>query len=111
MVSPDLRSGPGSLSLTSAGTSTGGVSSGKSNAPADQIVVGDVVRRLENLDSFVACFAGGSGCAAQRLCGLKPVLSGALEAFLAHLDRVTLAELVPDIAAFVRNLEQGARAA
>ncbi len=75
--------------------------------PPAEIVVGDVVRRLENLDSFVGCFAGGSGCAAQSMCGLKPVLGGALQAFLAHLDRVTLADLVPDIAAFVH----GARAA
>ena len=78
--------------------------------PASEIVVGDVVRRLENLDSFVACFAGGSGCAAQSLCGLKPVLSGAMAAFLAHLDRITLADLVPDMAAFVRNLEEAAAA-
>lgn len=77
----------------------------------EEIVIGDVVRRLENFDSFVACFGGGSGCAAQNLCGLKPVLGGALAAFLAHLDRVTLADLAPDIAAFIRDLERKALAA
>lgn len=78
--------------------------------PPEKIVVGDVVRRLETLDSFVGCFASGTGCAVNGLCALNPALSGALEAFLDHLDRFTLADLVPEPARFARRLEAVAAA-
>jgi Rrf2 family nitric oxide-sensitive transcriptional repressor len=74
--------------------------------PAEEIVVGDVVRRFENLESFVGCMANGSGCAVNGLCALKPALAGALEAFLEYLDGVRLVDLVPDRAAFLKRLEQ-----
>ena len=74
--------------------------------PAGEIVVGEVVRRFENLDSFVGCFPEGSGCAVSGLCSLKPALAGALEAFLAHLDGYRLSDLVPDRAAFIQRLER-----
>lgn len=75
--------------------------------PAEDIVVGDVVRRFENLDGFVGCFPSGSGgCAANGFCALKPALSGALDAFLAHLDGYRLSDLVPDRAGFVAQLER-----
>ena len=79
----------------------------------DEIVVGDVVRKFENFGGFVGCFAAETGgCAVNGLCGLKPALNGALEAFLAHLDGYRLSDLVPDDAAFVRRLEAvAARAA
>jgi Rrf2 family nitric oxide-sensitive transcriptional repressor len=73
--------------------------------PANEIVVGDVVRRFENLESFVGCFAGGSGCAVNGLCALKPALAGALDAFLVHLDGFRLSDLVPDRAAFIERLQ------
>jgi Rrf2 family nitric oxide-sensitive transcriptional repressor len=76
--------------------------------PAEDIVVGDVVRRFENLDSFVGCFPGGVGCAVSGLCALKPALGGALEAFLAHLDGYRVSDLLPDRAAFIERLEQAA---
>jgi Rrf2 family nitric oxide-sensitive transcriptional repressor len=79
--------------------------------PAEEIVVGDVVRRFENLDSFIDCFPGGSGCAVSGLCALKPALSGALEAFLSHLDAYRVSDLVPDWAAFIERLERLERAA
>jgi len=79
--------------------------------PASEIVVGDVVRRFENLESFVGCFAGGGGCVVNGLCALKPALGGAVEAFLAHLDQFRLSDLVPDRAAFVERLESAAVAA
>lgn len=60
------------------------------------IVIGKVVRRLERLDSFVSCMGGGPECAIDGACRLKPALAGALEAFLAHLDRFTLADLLAD---------------
>jgi Rrf2 family nitric oxide-sensitive transcriptional repressor len=79
--------------------------------PAEDIVVGDVIRRFENLDSFVGCFATGSGCAVNGLCALKPALSGALEAFLTHLDGYRLSDLVPNRPAFLERLERVAAAA
>lgn len=79
--------------------------------PADEIVVGEVVRRFENLESFVGCFAAGSGCAVNGLCALKPALNGAVQAFLAHLDQFRLSDLVPDRRAFVDRLERIATAA
>jgi Rrf2 family nitric oxide-sensitive transcriptional repressor len=78
--------------------------------PPAEIVVGDVVRRFENFDSFVGCFPGGSGCAVNGQCSLKPALSGALEAFLAHLDGFTLETIMPDPVAFARRLETVASA-
>ena len=59
----------------------------------DQINTGDVVRKLETMDSFVACMGDGSHCAIDGFCGLKPALSGALEAFLSHLDQFSLADI------------------
>lgn len=64
--------------------------------PADTITVGEVVRRFENLDAFVSCFAAGSGCAINGMCGLKPLLSEAMEDFLARLDQSHISDLVPD---------------
>jgi Rrf2 family nitric oxide-sensitive transcriptional repressor len=79
--------------------------------PAGEIVVGDVVRRFENLQSFVGCFAGGGGCVVNGVCGLKPALGGAVEAFLAHLDQFRLSDLVPDRLSFLDRLERAAVAA
>jgi Rrf2 family nitric oxide-sensitive transcriptional repressor len=79
--------------------------------PANEIVVGDVVRRFENLQSFVGCFAGGGGCVVNGACGLKPALGGAVEAFLSHLDQFRLTDLVPDRAAFIERLERSRVAA
>ena len=73
---------------------------------ADQIVVGDVVRKFENFGGFVGCFSGGPGCAVNGLCALKPALAGALDAFLLHLDGYCLSDLVPDRSAFVDRLEK-----
>lgn len=64
--------------------------------PADTITVGEVVRRFENLDAFVSCFAAGSGCAIDGMCGLKPLLSEAVEDFLTKLDQRRISELIPD---------------
>ena len=61
-------------------------------APSD-INVGFVVREFERLDGFVACMGGEPVCAIDGVCGLKPALGGALEAFLSHLDRFTLADI------------------
>jgi Rrf2 family nitric oxide-sensitive transcriptional repressor len=62
---------------------------------AEEIGVGDVVRATEaNLD-LVDCFDPASPrCVIQPACGLRSVLGEALGAFLAVLDRYTLADLV-----------------
>lgn len=71
-----------------------------------EIVVGDVVRRFERLDGFVSCLGmEAAGCTVNGVCGLKPALSGALEAFLTHLDTYRLADLTPNRKAFMARLE------
>lgn len=73
---------------------------------AEQIVIGDVVRRFERLDGFVACLGPDApGCKVNGVCGLKPALAGALEAFLAHLDGFRLSDLTPNRSAFLARLE------
>lgn len=70
----------------------------------EDIVVGDVVRRFERFDGFVACFAGGGGCTVDGPCGLKPALNAALGAFLAELDKYRLSELVRERHSFAERL-------
>ena len=61
---------------------------------AATIRVGDVVRQMEGDIHLVECFAAESdGCLISGACRLKGVLHEALEAFLAVLDRYTLADL------------------
>lgn len=69
-----------------------------------EIMVGAVVRNFESLDSFASCFDEGTGCAVNGVCGLKPALASALDAFLVHLDSYNLADLVPDRSAFLARL-------
>lgn len=57
--------------------------------PADQIVVGDVVRTLEKGMRLADC----ATCALRADCALSGVLAEALEAFLGVLDRYTLADV------------------
>ncbi|HEY4251731.1 MAG TPA: Rrf2 family transcriptional regulator [Roseomonas sp.] len=73
--------------------------------PAAEIPVGAVVRQTEEDMALVACFEGGPGCIIAGPCLLQPLLREALEAFLAVLDRVTLAQLIgPHRAAIARQL-------
>ncbi len=68
-------------------------------APA-AIRVGDVVRRMEDDFQLVACFGGndesgrGGGCVIAPDCRLAGAFDEALHAFLAVLDRYTLADLL-----------------
>jgi len=62
--------------------------------PAADINLGSVVRRTEVDMELVACFGGGTTCAISEACVLQSVLHEALAAFLAVLDRYTLADLV-----------------
>lgn len=74
----------------------------------EEINVGAVVRRFERFEGFVACMGGEEPCAIDGVCGLKPALGGALEAFLTHLDRFTLADIARRPDAIRDRLLQGA---
>ncbi|APH60030.1 RrF2 family transcriptional regulator [Granulibacter bethesdensis] len=60
--------------------------------PADQITVGELVRRTEDGFHLVEC----AGCAARPGCQAPSILAEATKAFLAVLDRYTLADVVRD---------------
>jgi Rrf2 family nitric oxide-sensitive transcriptional repressor len=63
--------------------------------PADEIVIGDVVRFSEGSLALVECFdQESSACCIEPACGLARVLEEATRAFLAVLDRYTLADAV-----------------
>lgn len=63
--------------------------------PAEHIVLGEVVRQTETDFNLVECFdAQTNQCRIAGVCGLRHVLGDALNAYLARLDAVTLADLV-----------------
>jgi Rrf2 family transcriptional regulator, nitric oxide-sensitive transcriptional repressor len=70
----------------------GGIRLGK---PTSEITVGAVIRQTEEDLALVECFAGGA-CAITAPCRLRRMLGEALAAFLAVLDRYTLADLLAD---------------
>lgn len=64
--------------------------------PPEDIVVGHVVRLTESDFHLVECFdKAANTCPIARICTLIRPLREAAEAFLAVLDRYTLADLVP----------------
>lgn len=59
----------------------------------EQISIGDVVRRMEPHFNIVECQTDDNGpCRVAPICSLKSVLDDALEQFLSHLDKYTLAD-------------------
>lgn len=61
---------------------------------AETIAVGEVVRHLEERFAMVECFrADGGACTLTDRCGLRPQLANAREAFIAALDRTSLADI------------------
>ena len=60
----------------------------------ETINVGQVMRRTEADLEIVPCFGSGTVCCIQPACVLRDALGVALEAFLAVLDRMTLADLI-----------------
>ncbi len=63
--------------------------------PADSIRLGTVIRLLEEGQPLVECFAkDGGACSIACHCHLKARLRSAEIAFLAELDRSTLADIV-----------------
>ena len=61
--------------------------------PQTEIGLGDVVRLAEEDFALVECFTRGNGCIITAPCRLRGILWEALEAYLAVLDRYTLADL------------------
>jgi Rrf2 family nitric oxide-sensitive transcriptional repressor len=63
--------------------------------PANRIRLGDVVRAAETNLKVVECFDETTNtCPIVPVCQLKPILGEALNAFLAVLDKYTLADLL-----------------
>lgn len=67
--------------------------------PAGEIKLGEVVRQTEQDMALVPCFnsaeaPAGVPCPIVSVCGLRGVLGEAMQAFLAVLDRYTLADLM-----------------
>lgn len=62
--------------------------------PADQINLGEVVRRTEETRPLIECYKDGKpDCLIVPACGLPRLLAQALRAFYAVLDKYTLADL------------------
>jgi Rrf2 family transcriptional regulator, nitric oxide-sensitive transcriptional repressor len=62
--------------------------------PPDQIRLGDVIRKTEDDLGLVECFRPENSCRLTPSCALAPAISRALQAFLAELDKQTIADLV-----------------
>lgn len=76
--------------LTAVRGRTGGVKLAK---PAEEIRLGDVIRATEPDFALVECFSTGSMCVINGCCRLPVVLRRALGAFLAELDKHTVASI------------------
>jgi Rrf2 family transcriptional regulator, nitric oxide-sensitive transcriptional repressor len=75
-------------------TRRGGAGGARLARPAGDIQLGQVVRLLEAGQPLVECFApGGGNCVIDGCCRLKGRLHAAQAAFLAELDRSTLADI------------------
>lgn len=70
---------------------------------AQEILLGNVVRWLEDAQGLVECMrADGGHCNLTPLCLLRPLLSDAAEAFYARLNTATLADcLHPPLQHFI----------
>ncbi len=62
----------------------------------EDIRLGQVVRSMEPDFNVVECFSTGSSCTLTGSCKLTGVMQGALGSFMEHLDRHTLADILPD---------------
>jgi Rrf2 family transcriptional regulator, iron-responsive regulator len=62
--------------------------------PAEEMRLGDVIRRVEDNFDLVECFeAGETQCPLITSCGMSEALKEALDAFFAVLDRYSIADL------------------
>jgi Rrf2 family transcriptional regulator, nitric oxide-sensitive transcriptional repressor len=75
------------------------------NLAPDKIIIGEVVRRMEDNFFMAECFdKANNQCVITSCCQLKHVLASALAAYMAQLDRATLDDLLPKQAALSKNL-------
>lgn len=73
--------------------------------PASEIVVGEVVREMEDDFAQAECFRPERNqCPITPICGLKPLLGEALQAYLTVLDSKTVGDIAKNRAAFVELL-------
>ena len=75
--------------------------------PAAEINVGTVVRRTEADFTVVPCFGNAAACVIHPDCVLAGVLDEAMHAFLAVLDKRTLADLATPRSALRAKLRIG----
>jgi Rrf2 family nitric oxide-sensitive transcriptional repressor len=76
--------------------------------PPEEINVGEVVRAMESLGTFVECMqASSNGCPVVGACGLQGALTRALQDFLRRLDQYQLSDLTPNRQRFVDLLAEG----
>ena len=61
--------------------------------PEEEIVIGDVVRHMEPM-KLVECMGADNRCLLTSCCRLSSILNEAGQAFLAHLDKFTLSDLI-----------------
>ncbi|MBE9516247.1 MAG: Rrf2 family transcriptional regulator [Proteobacteria bacterium] len=62
--------------------------------PADEINIGELVRLTEPGYEMVDCTPDTGACRVMTVCGLPAVLDKATRAFLAELDKHTLADVI-----------------
>jgi Rrf2 family nitric oxide-sensitive transcriptional repressor len=75
--------------------------------PANKLNVGTIVRTLEDTGNFVECFNTSTNkCLVTLVCDLHHVLAGGVDAFLLHLDKFTVADLIADRDGFRLVLER-----
>ena len=61
-----------------------------------EIIIGDVVRETEEDFRMVECFSPDNNCVITPACSLRHVLNEALLAYMAVLDKYTLADIVKE---------------
>ncbi|WP_282606075.1 Rrf2 family transcriptional regulator [Pelagibius sp. Alg239-R121] len=78
--------------------------------PPAEIGIGDVVRATEDDFRLVECFdPERNSCLITKACRLRGVLSDALDAYIAVLDRYSLGDLISDETALLELLDGPAR--
>lgn len=72
----------------------------------ERLKLGDIVRKTESHFHLVECFDQPTNrCPISPACGLAGVLAEARDAFLAVLDRYSVADIVQERSALIRLLE------
>ena len=78
--------------------------------PAGEISIGALLRKSESGSALVECMrADGGACPLTPACGLTGILAGAQEAFFAHLDDKTLADVIdsgPAVLNLIRSMAE-----